>query len=221
MSYLPKIICLLLFTLTTYQNHVYRTQCSVDVNAPASSSDIVIDQLVYDFQYDFEHLFKWAFLNLGKQNDDDRDALLLSSKSITYIPEEEYGKIVLDVIIPHLTTFRDVTVEGIIADHKQQSDYAPDCVSDGLTMEKIPTWTRHMYIEAHKTGIVFKKAYGNIYVIPVSETKSVWYIDINFHFSWLLRTFMTRRIYRNTIQWRVEQYLNNLKTAAENPETME
>ena len=85
MSYLPKIICLLLFTLTTYQNHVYRTQCSVDVNAPASSSDIVIDQLVYDFQYDFEHLFKWAFLNLGKQNDDDRDALLLSSKSITYI----------------------------------------------------------------------------------------------------------------------------------------
>lgn len=211
---------IMLSLVTTFADHTYRTQCAVEVEAPVSMSDKVIDQLIYDFQYDFEHLFDWAFFKVGKQNDDDRDALLLASKNIVYKPEQEYGSITLDVIVPRLITMRDITIEGTIKDERNKIVYSPKVCVDTLVMENMPAWSRHIDIRANPSSFIFKQAYGNLFVIPVSETRSIYLMDINFCFEWYLRAFVTQRIYRNTIQWRVEKYMNNLKYAAEHPEIM-
>lgn len=97
----------LLCTVSVFSAHIgqtFSTQCAVEVNAPAEAADKVIGQLIYDFQYDFEHLFEWAFSGLGKQNNDERDALLLASRAITYKPDNEYGSITIDVIVPGFIT---------------------------------------------------------------------------------------------------------------------
>ena len=215
-----KLMLIALLLITTLANSTYRTQCAVEVEAPASMSDEVIDRLVYDFQYDFEHLFEWAFYKTGKQNDDTRDALLLASKNIVYKPEKEYGSITLDVIIPGFLTLRNITIEGTIKDERDKIVYAREVCTDTLVMENMPAWSRHIFIRANPSSFVFKEAYGNLFVIPVSETRSVYLMDINFCFEWYLRAFITRRIYSNTIQWRVERYMQNLKNAAEHPEVM-
>lgn len=204
-----------LFVLTSHADHTFRTQCAVDVDAPIAVSDSIIDQLVYDFQYDFEHLFVWAFKGLGKKNDEKRDALLLQSKSISYQPEDEYGRICLDVIIPGFITIPNIVVEGIIQDERNIIRYDTNQVADGLVMDSIKVWSRHMYIEARKTGIIFDKAFGNLYIVPVSANKSIYFMDINFKFNWFLRAFISNKVYQNTIEWRVEQYMNNLKRSAE------
>ena len=211
---------IMLSLVTTFASHTYRTQCAVEIEAPVSMSDEVIDRLVYDFQYDFEHLFKWAFFKVGKQNDDDRDALLLASKNIVYKPEQEYGSITLDVIIPSLITMRNITIEGTIKDERHDIVYSRKLCADTLVMENMPAWSRHIYIRAKPSSFIFRQAYGNLFVIPVNETRSIYLMDINFCFEWYLRAFVTRRIYNNTIQWRVEKYMNNLKYAAEHPEIM-
>lgn len=214
------LLSCLFFVLTTHFNQTYRTQCAVDVNAPVEMADRVINQLVYDFQYDFEHLFDWAFLNLGKQQDDNRDALLLESRSITYNPDMEYGKIVLDVIIPKFITIPNISIDGVIRDERREQLFDSLRTSDGLIMDSIHIWSRHMYIEANKAGVIFEKAYGNLYIIPTAEDHSIYFMDINFRFNWFLQMFISMKTYKNTIQWRVEKYMKNLKHAAEQPDFM-
>lgn len=216
-----KLPLLILLLVTTLSNHTFRTQCAVEVNAPVEMSDKVIDRLIYDFQYDFEHLFKWAFLNLGRQNNESRDALLIESKNIIYEPEYNFGSITVDVIIPKLITLHDINIQGTIEDYRAGINYSGKLKTDSLLIEQIPAWSRHISIRANPSSFIFEQAFGNLYVIPTDATHSVYIMDINFCFEWYLRLFITRRIYSNTIQWRVENYMNNLKHAAENPEIME
>ena len=214
------LTCLILSVFTTVADYTFRTQCSVEVNAPADAADKVIDQLIYDFQYDFEHLFDWAFFGLGKQNNDAHDALLLQSKNIIYEPEKEFGSITLDVIVANSMTLRNITIQGVIQDKRGQQGFAPTSRVDALTMEQISTWSRHIYIRANPNSFIFNQAFGNLYIIPIDESRSIYFMDINFCFAWYLRLFVTSRIYRNTIQWRVKHYMNNLKRAAEEPDFM-
>lgn len=213
-------LLLLLSVFTTHADQTFRTQCAVEVNAPANAADEVIEQLIHDFQYDFEHLFEWAFLNLGKQDNEDRDALLLASRAIVYKPEREYGSITVDVIVPGLITIPGIVVEGIIKDERGEGGYDTCVQANRLPIERVPVFSRRMYIEANKTGKIFEKAYGNLYVVPKDSMHSVYVMDINIRFEWFLRIFVTKRVWRNTLQWRAMNYLNNLKHAAEEPDFM-
>lgn len=214
-------LLLLLSVFTTHSNQTFHTQCAVEVNAPAAVADEVIEQLIYDFQYDFEHLFDWAFLDLGKQNNEDRDALLLASRAIVYNPEKEYGRITMDVIIPGFITIPGILVEGIIRDERGDCRCDTCLNANSLPINYIPHYSRRMYIEANRTGGIFEKAYGNLYVIPKDSSHSVYVMDINMRFEWFLRIFVSKRVWRNTLQWRAVNYLNNLKRAAEYPEFMQ
>lgn len=216
------LACLLsiVSVFTTHTDQTFHTQCAVEVHAPSEAGDKVIDQLIYDFQYDFEHLFAWAFLNLGKQNNEDRDALLLSSRSIVYRPETEYGSITVDVIVPGLITIPGIVVEGVIKDMRGVNVSGCSMKSDALPIDSIGVFSRRIYIDANKTGRIFEKAYGNLYVVPTDSDRFVYVMDINIRFTWLLRIFVTKRVWRNTLQWRAVRYLDNLRQAAEQPEFM-
>lgn len=213
-----NLLYILLLVTTWGSDYTFRTQCAVYVDAPAPAADIVIEQLIYDFQYDFEHLFDWAFHNLGRQGNTDNDALLLESKSIIYNPEEEFGSITLDVFIGNSIKLRNVTIQGTIKDLQGDSAYAGNLDVDNLHMENIPTWYRQINIRANPSSFVFQQAFGSLYVIPCDEGHSIYFMDINFRFEWYLRLFVTKKVYQNTIQWRIERYMNNLKNAAEHPD---
>lgn len=214
------LTCLILSVFTTVADHTFRTQCSVKVNAPADAADEVIDQLIYDFQYDFEHLFDWAFLKLGQQNNEDRDALLLQSKMIIYEPENNYGSITVDVVVPGFLTIPNITAEGVIIDEYGTGAYDFRPPGSLAYIDSIRVFSRHIFISADKTGKIFDKAYGNLYVVPLDSTHCVYTMDINMRFEWFLRMFITKRVWRNTLQWRAVRYLNHLKRAAEDPSFM-
>lgn len=210
-----KLLCCLCLLVSFYANKTYTSVCAVEVDAPAEVSDTIFERFIHDFQTDPDALFNWALYGTGTQNDKDKDAYLLEYKETVYIPEENYGRITMDVIVPGLIRFRDIRLEGIVLDERKPIVYTPDICADSLTMSKIPAWNRHFLIDAQYSGQLIEKGYGNIYIIPVDSTHSVFLLDINVKYGWFFNIFINMRVYKNSVEWRINQYMQNLKHVAE------
>lgn len=210
-----KLLCCLCLLVSFYANKTYTSVCAVEVDAPAEVSDTIFERFIHDFQTDPDALFNWALYGTGTQNDKDKDAYLLEYKETVYIPEENYGRITMDVIVPGLIRFRDIRLEGIVLDERKPIVYTPDICADSLTMSKIPAWNRHFLIDAQYSGQLIEKGYGNIYILPVDSTHSVFLLDINVKYGWFFNIFINMRVYKNSVEWRINQYMQNLKHVAE------
>lgn len=210
-----KLLCCLCLLVSFYANKTYTSVCAVEVDAPAEVSDTIFERFIHDFQTDPDALFNWALYGTGTQNDKDKDAYLLEYKETVYIPEENYGRITMDVIVPGLIRFRDIRLEGIVLDERKPVVYTPDICADSLTMSKIPAWNRHFLIDAQYSGQLIEKGYGNIYILPVDSTHSVFLLDINVKYGWFFNIFINMRVYKNSVEWRINQYMQNLKHVAE------
>ena len=206
--------CICLIT-SLYANKTYTTVCAVSVNAPAEVSDTIFERFVRDFQTSPDALFNWALYGTGVQDDQEKNAFLLEYKETVYIPEQDYGRIKVDVIIPGLTRIKDIVLEGKVIDEKRPVIYNPDICVDSLTMNNIPNWNRHYDIDVHYSGKLLEHGYGNIYIIPVDARHSVFIMDINLKYGWFFNIFITMKVYKNSVEWRVNRYMNNLKKVAE------
>lgn len=206
---------ILLLLLTKYENQTYSTQCAVDVNVPAEVSDSILARFINDFQTNPDALFDWAFYGIGKQSDQEKNTFLLEYKETQYLPEKNYGKVVVDVVVPHFTRIKNVTLEADVTDEKQPIIYAPHLVADMVRIDSIPTWMRHMFITVQYSGNLIKEGYGNLYIIPVDSQHSIFFMDINVKYGWFFNLFINMKGYKNSVEWRVNNYMNNLKKVAE------
>ena len=209
------LLYLLCFITSFYANKTYTTVCAVDVNAPAEVSDSIFARFVSDFQQSPDALFDWALYGTGAQEDEEKNAFLLEYKETVYIPEENYGKIRIDVVIPGLIRFKDIVLEGKVIDERLPVIYNYDLCTDSLNMNNIPNYNRHFDIDVTYTGKVLEHGFGNIYIIPKDPTHSVFLLDINLKYGWFFNLFITRKIYANSVEWRINRYMNNLKRVAE------
>lgn len=132
-----------------------------------------------------------------------------------YIPEDNYGRIKVDVVIPGLTRFRDIVLEGTVIDERFPVVYNPDLCTDSLTLSNIPNYNRHFDIDVSYSGKLIEHGYGNIYIIPKDSVHSVFLMDINIKYGWFFNLFISMKMYRNSVEWRVNKYMNNLKRVAE------
>lgn len=201
--------------LTSYADKTYTTVCAVDVDAPASVSDTIISRFIHDFQTSPDALFDWAFYGVGTQDNEEKNAFLLDYKLTEYFPERNYGRIVTDVVIPKVIRFRNITLEGRVLDSIGTLVYNPGLKADSLNMSNIPNWVRHIDIDVSYSGKLLEHGFGNLFIIPVSENKSVFMMDINLRYGWFFNIFVTMKVYKNSVEWRVNRYMNNLKSVAE------
>lgn len=191
-----RTLLLILTILTTYTRGTYHTECSVPVAAPAEETNEVIDRLVYEFQTNPDTLFSWAFMGMGQQGDEDKDAIVLVLNDITYIPEQHYSKLLMDIVVPKFRTFRDVELESLVTD----TMVGP---------------VRHVRVDIYYAGNLLKEAYGNFYVMPIGNNVCTLSIDINVRFGWFFNIFVSRRVYKNVVEWRVNTFMDNLKEMVE------
>ena len=211
------ILLLLLSVLTTtYTNKTYSTVCAVEVNAPAEIADTIIAHFIYDFQTNPDVLFDWAFYGVGTQEDGEKNAFLLEYKKTQYIPDNNYGSVLVDVVIPGFTRIKNIKIEGKVIDEHRPIKFNNTLMVSSLTMKNIPDWSRHIDINVEYSGRLLEKGNGNLYIIPVDETHSVFLMDINLKYGWFFNLFITMKVYENSVEWRVKKYMNNLKFVAEN-----
>ncbi len=190
------LLSVLLAFMTTYSQSTFHTECPVEVNAPADACNAVIDTLIYQLQTDPQLLSPWAFAGTGKQTDDNKNAIFLVWKESEYNPDTHYSRLLFDILVNGRPQFKNAVIESL--------------VTDTMANDR-----RDIRVDIYYSGSILKEAWGNFHVQPTSDSTTNMSIDIHIKFGWFFRIFISRKVYSETIDWRVERFMQNLKMASE------
>ena len=189
------LLTILLLILTTLKDGMFHTEYETEVAASSQECNMVIDSMIYYLQTDPEKLSENFFGGLGKQSDSNKNAFYLIWKQAEYKPEQKYGKLVLDVLVNGMPFLKDV-VESV--------------VTDSITDNQ-----RDIRVDIHYAGTLLKEAYGTFHIVPTGENTTRIGMDVHVKFGWFFRIFISRKVYSDTIDWRLVRFVNNLKLTAE------
>jgi hypothetical protein len=190
------LLTILFLVLTTLKDAMFHTEYETEVVASAQECNVVIDSMIYYLQTDPEKLSENFFGGLGKQSDSNKNAFYLIWKQAEYKPEQKYGKLVLDVLVNGMPFLKDVVVESV--------------VTDSITDNQ-----RDIRVDIHYAGTLLKEAYGTFHIVPTGENTTRIGMDVHVKFGWFFRIFISRKVYSDTIDWRLVRFVNNLKLTAE------
>ena len=151
--------------------------------------------MIYCLQTDPELLSERFFVGLGKQEDKKKNAFYLVWKESTYVPEEQYSRLVLDVLVDEKPFMKDVVIESSVV--------------DTMAGER-----RDVRVDIHYAGTLIKEAYGTFHINPIGENQSTLAMDVHVKFGWFFRIFISRKVYSETIDWRLARFVDNLKLTA-------
>ena len=152
--------------------------------------------MIYCLQTDPELLSERFFVGLGKQEDKKKNAFYLVWKESTYVPEEQYSRLVLDVLVDEKPFMKDVVIESSVV--------------DTMSGER-----RDVRVDIHYAGTLIKEAYGTFHINPVGENQATLAMDVHVKFGWFFRIFISRKVYSETIDWRLVRFVENLKLISE------
>ena len=190
------VFAILFSVLTTLSDGMFHTQYETEVGASAEACNVVIDSMIYYLQTDPEKLSEQFFAGLGKQEDTNKNAFYLIWKESEYLPEKQYSKLVLDVLVNEKPFLKNVVIESQVTDSMQGTQ-------------------RDIRVDIHYAGTLLKEAYGTFHVIPTGENTAKIGMDVHVKFGWFFRIFISRKVYSETIDWRLVRFVENLKLRSE------
>lgn len=190
------LFAILLSVVTTFSDGTFHTKYSTPVEASAQQANKVIDEMIYCLQTNPEMLSDKFFVGLGEQEDKSKNEFYLVWKESTYVPSKNYSKIVLDVLVEEKPFLRDVVIESTVTDTMVGN-------------------RRDIRVDIHYAGTLLKEAYGTFHVEPTGSNTAQLSMDVHVKFGWFFRMFISRRVYSNTIDWRLARFVNNMKLMAE------
>ena len=193
------IFAILFSVLTTLSDGMFHTQYETNVDMRAEVCNQVIDSMIYYLQTDPEMLSEQFFAGLGKQDDVKKNAFYLIWKESEYFPDTQYSKLVLDVLVNEKPFLKDVKIESQVTDSMQ-----------GMQ--------RDIRVDIDYAGSLLKEAYGTFHILPTGENSAKIGMDVHVKFGWFFRIFITRKVYSETIDWRLVRFVTNLKLRAEGVE---
>ncbi|MBQ8100323.1 MAG: hypothetical protein IJ169_03425 [Paludibacteraceae bacterium] len=191
-----NLLLIILSVFTTYQHSTYHSECEESVNASRKAVYQVVDDFIYDMQTDINRLGTWAFLGTEDKGDAEKDAIAIVYKDTYYDPALHYGYIIVDVKVPGLRTFKNIKISSLLT----------DTVTDGV---------RHARVDIDYSGSLLKMANATFHVKPLDENLHVLTLDLNVRFGWFFNIFVSRKVYRDVLEWRLQQIVNNLCEKAE------
>ena len=190
------LLTILLLILTTLKDGMFHTEYETEVAASLQECNMVIDSMIYYLQTDPEILSEKFFGGLGKQGDTEKNAFYLIWKDSEYVPEKQYSKLILDVLVNEKPFLKDVVIESIVTDTMADTQ-------------------RDIRVDIHYGGSMLKEAYGTFHIVPTGENTTRIGMDVHVKFGWFFRIFISRKVYSDTIDWRLVRFVNNLKLTAE------
>ena len=170
----------------------YETEAAINVLA----CNAVVDDMIYCLQTDPNLLSEKYFAGLGMQSDTKKNVFYLEWKESSYVPEKQYSRLVLDVLVNEKPFLKDVVVEAQ--------------VTDSLLGER-----RDIRVDINYAGTLLKEAYGTFHVQQIGEKSTKIGMDVHVKFGWFFRIFISRKVYSDTIDWRLVRFVTNLKLRSE------
>ena len=190
---------MLLSILTALKDGMFHTSYETDAAINAAASNEVVDDMIYCLQSDPNLLSEKYFAGLGMQSDTKKNVFYLEWKESSYVPEKQYSRLVLDVLVNEKPFLKDVVIEAQ--------------VTDSMSGER-----RDIRVDINYAGTLLKEAYGTFHVQPMSENTAKIGMDVHVRFGWFFRIFISRKVYSDTIDWRLVRFVMNLKLRSEGVE---
>ena len=190
------LLAILFSVLTLLKDGMFHTAYETEVQAHAEACNAVVDDMIHCLQTDPDMLSEKYFAGLGKQEDTDKNAFYLEWKESFYCPENQYSRLLLDVLVNEKPFLKDVVIEAFVAD---------SVVGD----------RRDIRVDIRYAGTLIKEAYGSFHVQPTGENTAKIGMDVHVKFGWFFRIFISRKVYSETIDWRLARFVENLKLMSE------
>ena len=193
------LLGIFLSVLTTFSDGTFHTQYETLVDASALKCNETVDSMIYYLQTDPKILSENFFVGLGMQDDKSKNAFYLEWKESSYNPENHYSKVLLDVLVDERPFLKNVEIESSVVD---------TMVGD----------RRDLRVDIYYAGHLLKQAYGTFHVMPIENNKTRLAMDVHVKFGWFFRIFISRKVYSETIDWRLMRFVQNIKLTAEGVE---
>ena len=190
------LLALLFSILTTLQDGMFHTSYETEAAINAVACNAVVDDMIYCLQTDPNLLSEKYFAGLGMQSDIKKNAFYLEWKESSYDPEKQYSKLVLDVLVNEKPFLKDVVIEAFVL--------------DSIVDER-----RDIRVDIRYAGTLIKEAYGSFHVQTTGENTARIGMDVHVKFGWFFRIFISRKVYSDTIDWRLVRFVTNLKLRSE------
>ena len=190
------LLALILTILTSLKDGMFHTAYEMDVQACAEACNTVVDDMIYCLQTDPGLLSEKYFAGLGMQKDTKKNSFYLHWKESTYVPEQQYSRLVLDILVNEKPFLKDVVIEAFVA--------------DSMAGER-----RDIRVDIRYAGNLIKEAYGSFHVEPTGDQTARIGMDVHLRFGWFFRMFITRKVYSETIDWRLVRFVQNIQLRSE------
>ena len=190
------LFALLFSVLTLLKDGMFHTSYETGVVACADACNTVVDDMIHCLQTNPEQLSEKYFAGLGMQSDTKKNSFYLEWKESSYVPEQQYSRLVLDVLVDEKPFMKDVVIESSVVD-----TMAGD--------------RRDVRVDIHYAGTLIKQAYGTFHVSPEGENQAKLAMDVHVKFGWFFRIFISRKVYSETIDWRLVRFVENLRLRSE------
>lgn len=190
------LLGLLLTILTTLTDGMFNTAYEIDVDTNSQACNAVVDSMIYYLQTNPELLSDNFFAGLGMQSDSKKNAFYLHWKESNYNPEKQYSRLVLDVLVNEKPFLKNLVIEALVTD-------------------SIVGNRRDVRVNINYAGNLLKEAYGSFHIQPTGDNTAKIGMDVHVKFGWFFRIFISRKVYSDTIDWRLVRFVNNLKLRSE------
>lgn len=190
------LLGLLLTILTTLTDGMFNTAYEIDVDTNSQACNAVVDNMIYYLQTNPELLSDNFFAGLGMQSDSKKNAFYLHWKEANYNPDKQYSRLVLDVLVNEKPFLKNLVIEALVTD-------------------SIVGKRRDVRVNIHYAGNLLKEAYGSFHILPTGNNTAKIGMDVHVKFGWFFRIFISRKVYSDTIDWRLVRFVNNLKLRSE------
>jgi hypothetical protein len=182
---------------TKYEDGMYFSEVSTCVNASFKDAQNIVNLFIEQFSHDFHKLFDWAFADLGEQKDDEeKNAFLFEIKSTEFDKMSGVSTIIGDVVVPKVKRFKDVKISSKVTQTSDSTNF------------------HNVYIDIFYSNALLKKAFGTFFV-QKCKNQIVIKTNIYVKFGWFFNIFITKKMYKKVIEWRLQKILENFKQEIE------
>lgn len=185
------------FISTKYINGEFTTYCQLSYSTNDSIMNEVVNLFVKQMCSDIRGLFKWGLKGMSLSNEKD-EILIFDFKETRYNRQTSILKGIGDVIVPGVTTFRDLSVDT------------------KLTLRNFTSGRREVRLDLASPNLFIRSLRGSFYLAPKGKHKN-GYLQVlaTIRFAWFFDVFVTQKTYKTIMEWRIRQMLKNIKEEAE------
>lgn len=190
------LLGILLTMMTTLSEGMFHTTYETTAAASMEDCNAAVDTMIHYLQTDPRLLSEHFFCGLGMQEDKKKNAFYLHWKESSYSAEKQHSRLVLDVLVDEKPFLKDVVIESTVVDSLAGNE-------------------RHIRVDIHYAGTLIKQAYGYFHIVPTGEKEAKLSMDVHVKFGWFFRIFISRKVYSDTVDWRLARFVENLRLRSE------